>query len=341
MSASGVSPGREADAALEALLEAVTRQSERLDALADAVGELAERRRLDDPAPAAVIPGLPEPASHSRDEYAELVAEARELVAELAPPGAVVAVVSKGDPGLLQLEGRTGWHFPRTEEGQYAGAHPADSHDAIEQLEQLRSQGAEFLFFPETSAWWLDHYTGLRDHLHRRHRLLARRAGTGVLFRLQGEAHPPPAATGDEDAARAQHYEEVVAHLHHFLASLLPAGASVLVLSKGDDRLVEIEGLDAVHFPRGQDGHYVGRHPGDSREAIAWLEDERRRGAEFLVIPDTGLWWLDYYDGLREHLEHECRLVAGRSALGKVFEVALPAPAGGPRRRYWRRRSDS
>jgi hypothetical protein len=86
------------------------------------------------------------------------------------PPGAIFLVVSKGDDALLQLAGCTGWHFPRTENGAYAGHHPADSAEAIAHLESLRAQGARYLLFPSTSFWWLDSYPEFREHLDTRYR---------------------------------------------------------------------------------------------------------------------------------------------------------------------------
>ena len=38
-------------------------------------------------------------------------------------------------------------------------------------------------------------------------------------------------------------------------------------------------------------------------EAIARLEEQRTAGAEYIVFPATGAWWLDHYEGLRRHLD--------------------------------------
>jgi hypothetical protein len=97
--------------------------------------------------------------------YEELKRSVREIAAGVTPPGATVLVVSRGDPELVQIEDRTGWHFPRNEEGTYAGYHPADSTEAIAHLETLRAQGAGYLVFPGTAFWWLDHYGDLAEHL--------------------------------------------------------------------------------------------------------------------------------------------------------------------------------
>lgn len=99
--------------------------------------------------------------------YRELVSTVRRIVRDVAPAGSTVLVVSRGEPGLVQIEGRRGWHFPQTNGGVYAGHYPADSDAAIEHLDALRKKGAEFLVLPGTAFWWLEHYEGFRAHLDR------------------------------------------------------------------------------------------------------------------------------------------------------------------------------
>jgi hypothetical protein len=98
-------------------------------------------------------------------------------------------------------------------------------------------------------------------------------------------------------------YRELTERMRRAVADAVPAGATVLVVSRGDDELVRIDGRRAWHFPSGDDGAYAGHHPADSREAIARLEAQRAGGADYIVFPGTGLWWLEHYEGLREHLD--------------------------------------
>ena len=103
--------------------------------------------------------------------YGHLVEQVRYAVEEHVPPETKVLVVSRGDRELVRLDRRTGEHFPQDEQGGYAGHHPADSEDAIEQLERLRQSGAEYLVFPPTSIWWFEHYRGFATHLTRYRKL--------------------------------------------------------------------------------------------------------------------------------------------------------------------------
>jgi hypothetical protein len=65
-------------------------------------------------------------------------------------------------------------------------------------------------------------------------------------------------------------------------------------VSRGDPELVRLPDRDGQHFPAAPDGRYAGFHPADSAAALRELE--RRLGeAEYLLIPASSFWWLDYY----------------------------------------------
>jgi GT2 family glycosyltransferase len=101
------------------------------------------------------------------------------------------------------------------------------------------------------------------------------------------------------------------------------AGSTVLVVSKGDDELLLFEGRSGWHFPRAADGRYAGYYPADSAEAIAHLERQREWGASYIAFPETALWWLDYYAGLKQHLETRYRAVEStKSCL--IFDLKQP-----------------
>jgi hypothetical protein len=108
----------------------------------------------------------------------------------------------------------------------------------------------------------------------------------------------------------ALEYAGLVARVQETVAGAVSPGASILVVSKGDAGLLEMPGLKAAHFPQDENGGYPGHHPRDGAAAWAQLEKLRWRGAEYLVLPDTGRWWLDFYADFAGHLASECELVA-------------------------------
>jgi GT2 family glycosyltransferase len=139
-----------------------------------------------------------EPYGRRRDpRYDREMERMREAVKEEVPEGAVVLVVSRGDDGLLQLDGRRGLHFPQAEDGGWAGHHPADSGEAISHLESLRGQGAEFLVVPPIYLWWLSYYDGLRRHLDVHYSVVVSDDRAGAIFSLKSrvQAGPGPQPT--------------------------------------------------------------------------------------------------------------------------------------------------
>ena len=65
-----------------------------------------------------------------------------------------------------------------SEQKAYAGYYPSGSCEAIAQLEGLRAQGAQYLLFPQTAFWWIEHYPEFARHLESRYRQIVRRNDT-------------------------------------------------------------------------------------------------------------------------------------------------------------------
>lgn len=120
-------------------------------------------------------------------EYESVRHRVREIVTSRLPGDASVIVASRGDDELLRFSPQEGWHFPQTPEGLFAGHYPADSAEAIEQLEGLRDRGGDYFLLPKTSFWWLDHYRGLGTHLAERYREVLRDEAC-VVFALDGRS---------------------------------------------------------------------------------------------------------------------------------------------------------
>jgi hypothetical protein len=104
-------------------------------------------------------------------------------------------------------------------------------------------------------------------------------------------------------------YADLVGRIQETVAAGVPPGSSVLVVSKGDTALLDIPGMIALHFPQDGSGGYAGYHPLDSATAITELEEMRRGGAEYLVIPATARWWLEFYEDFALHLANHGEVV--------------------------------
>jgi SAM-dependent methyltransferase len=84
-------------------------------------------------------------------------------IAAFIPLGAVFIMVDEGKFGGGIAAGRHVIPFLERD-GQYWGP-PPDDATAISELERLRHTGASFIAFGWPALWWLDSYTGFRDHL--------------------------------------------------------------------------------------------------------------------------------------------------------------------------------
>ena len=131
------------------------------------------------------------------------VRRARELARTTVPRDATVLVVSRGDPEMVVLEGALARHFPQSSDGAYAGHHPANSEDAITQLEALRADGVgDYLLIPDGSRWWLEHYPDLHRHLEREYFRVADEPA-GIIYHIGAGLGSGIATRKEPIAARA------------------------------------------------------------------------------------------------------------------------------------------
>jgi glycosyltransferase involved in cell wall biosynthesis len=250
--------------------------------------------------------------------YQLLLQRIRELARGTLPADATVLVISKGDGELLKLPGRPGWHFPQNEQGVWAGYNPADGAEAVRHLEELRAKGADYLLIPATCLWWLEHYEDFRRHLEGNYRLVARQDDVCAVYSLREAASP-----------EQRQYQQLIRQFREVAGKSLPADATVLVVSKGDPELLQLGGRRGLHFPQAEGGAYAGHHPADGAEAVRHLEELRAKGADYLLIPATCLWWLEHYEDFRRHLEGNYRLVARQDDVCAVYSLREGPGANG------------
>jgi hypothetical protein len=168
--------------------------------------------------------------------------------------------------------------------------------------------------------------TALRTMLVLAHELLRQRALLEeAQARMPVAYEPALAADGGEAVAD---YGELTRRIHAIAAARLPRGARLLVVSRGDEALFPPDVIPS-HFPQGSDGRYAGYYPADSDAAVAHLEQCRGDGAEFLLLPATAFWWLDYYGGFLRHLMGRGR-VLHHDGLCVIFDLRMHAPGGQP-----------
>jgi GT2 family glycosyltransferase len=104
-------------------------------------------------------------------------------------------------------------------------------------------------------------------------------------------------------------YHLVIRRIQEIAREAVRPQAKVLAISRGNGGLLELGDRTAWHFPRAEDGSYMGYHPKGSEDAIGNLEALREEGARYLILPTFDSWWFDHYPGLFEHLAQIARVV--------------------------------
>jgi GT2 family glycosyltransferase len=117
--------------------------------------------------------------------------------------------------------------------------------------------------------------------------------------------------------------------LRHVVRAVVPADATLLVVSRGEEPLLQFFPRRCLPFPQTDSGARAAEDPLGSTAAIACLEVLRAKGAAFLLLPAHHLSWLKRYPAFHQHLER-CYRFVHRSE--NCIVVALrPAPDTGPR----------
>jgi len=141
-----------------------------------------------------------------------------------------------------------------------------------------------------------------------------------LQLRLERAGAKAPKSSRPFEATRRLGYRQLVARFRAEVAGAVPAGSSLLVVSRGDRALLELPGRDARHFPQDGQGGYLGHHPADSDAAVEQLESLRSAGAGYLVLPSTAYWWLDHYTGFAAHLRSHYAAAEGDACT--IFSLA-------------------
>jgi hypothetical protein len=116
-------------------------------------------------------------------------------------------------------------------------------------------------------------------------------------------------------------YEQLVHRIREVVRAAVPPASTIVVVSRGDYRLVNFDGFTCWHFPQNEEGVYGGYHPASGQIAVAHLEALRARGGRYLLLPSTAFWWLDFYPEFREHLQTHSRLVMRQEDTCILYEL--------------------
>ena len=98
-------------------------------------------------------------------------------------------------------------------------------------------------------------------------------------------------------------HRRLIGDVRAAVRAVVPAGARVAVISRGDERSCQFDHCAGRHFPQSADGGYAGHYPKDGEAAARSLGIAANQGAQFLVVPAPSSWWLTHYVPLGRWLE--------------------------------------
>jgi hypothetical protein len=157
--------------------------------------------------------------------------------------------------------------------------------------------------------------TKLQQAENRHHDSPGSHAAAGISATVPPTSEYPRLAgthAGYEQLNKDLAYQWIVDRVRKVADAAVAPHATVAVVSKGDDELLELgSGRHGWHFPQDRDGVYAGYYPADSNGAISHLEELREKGAEYVLLPQTSFWWLERYREFGEHLDTQYQRVWG------------------------------
>jgi len=116
-------------------------------------------------------------------------------------------------------------------------------------------------------------------------------------------------------------YRDLVRRTQQLVRKTIPPKSTVLVVSKGDPELVNLENRRGLHYPQLKDGIWAGHYPTNSAAAITQLEKLRAKGAEYFLLPAIYSWWLDYYKDFARHLSARYRIAVAETDTATIFDL--------------------
>lgn len=193
---------------------------------------------------------------------------------------------------------------------------------------ELAARDAEISALRETLDRFYDHVVHSNHQLQARLRDLEAQVAALEAERAAQGRIAPSASVPTSPANKAIAYRKLITRIRRVASEALPANATVLVISRGDEAFLKLGGRQGRHFPQRQDGVYAGYYPAESAEAIAHLETLRAQGAEYLLIPSTSLWWLDHYKDFARHLQNQYNVTVRQNDTCWIIDLEREKKAG-------------
>jgi GT2 family glycosyltransferase len=132
-----------------------------------------------------------------------------------------------------------------------------------------------------------------------------------------------PAGVGDRRTDLA--YQACVRRIREVVRTTLPEDGVIIVVSKGDESLLDLYGREAWHFPQELNGEFAPQYPNGATAIIGHLETLRAEGGEYFLVPKPMSGWLQGHPKFSQHLSHHYALVVQDEDTCTIFELKKSA----------------
>jgi Sulfotransferase family/Methyltransferase domain len=268
------------------------------------------------------------------------VARVVDLVSNVVPRGARLAVVSGGSDDLLvelRRDGQKAMHLS-ADGAAHVEAHPTNGEEALNLIRTWAERfGGGFAVIPASQLWWLEEYPQLAGALDQADACLAFEPDAGAIYDLSRllEVESVPRATSARE----------VGGLRTLVEPTIWPAATVAVAALGRDDLMRIPAAKVVAVPNA-----LGVKSGEEgrRAAIREVETMHSEGVDFLVVPEAAQRWLAQRPSLHHALAERHDLMVSVPGVGAVYGLrASDQPRATPRVRErasggeeWKRMTD-
>ncbi|HEX2281191.1 MAG TPA: sulfotransferase, partial [Thermomicrobiales bacterium] len=121
------------------------------------------------------------------------------------------------------------------------------------------------------------------------------------------------------NAPAAIFHRKLVAGVRQLVEAHVPPGSRMLVITYGDEAMLDLGDRVTESFPRSADGVAADYTDVRGNEAVNQLESLRDVGAEFLLVPSPALPWLAARPELARHLDGQYTVVARERGIGTIY----------------------
>ena len=165
-----------------------------------------------------------------------------------------------------------------------------------------------------------------------------RRRDDEILLRLEELEGDLADKLTSRDMAPRIEYRQLVRRIRRVVRNSLPPEATLLVVSKGDEELLDLDARRAWHFPQqspqtpiadGTGGTWAGHDPSGSTAGIVQLEMLRSKGANYLLFPKSALWWLERYADFQRYLNSRYEAVVRQTNTCVIYSLSLRKNSAG------------